>query len=283
MIIAKVNNYESTFSEFKFELNKVLNEMKLKDSTEEIKKRSLNQLIDGYLLLESAKNSEIEVEDSEIENEMIELKMRYNSEDEFMMMLHKNQIDIEKVRDRISNNILIRKFVNLKFPMDCKVTEQKLFNIYQENMDSFKTNELIRASHNLIENTDKEAEEKINEIHKKIKSLEDFQMAAAECSDCPSTCNSGDLGYFSKGKMVKAFEEVAFNLAIGEISNPVETKFGYHIIVVTDKKKSKIAEFSEVKESLKMRLQRIDSELKLINHIKKLREKANILINRENI
>ena len=79
--------------------------------------------------------------------------------------------------------------------------------------------------------------------------------------------------------MVSDFEEVAFNLKQNEFSKPVKTKFGYHIIMNTGRKESVIADFDEVKDALKDRLKRIDSELKLIKHLKGLRSKADIVIN----
>ena len=70
----------------------------------------------------------------------------------------------------------------------------------------------------------------------KLASGSDFANMAKKFSTCPSGKGGGDLGYFGKGRMVKAFEDAAFSMEIGEISKPVETQFGYHIIMVTDKR-----------------------------------------------
>mgnify|MGYP002626786323 FL=1 len=90
----------------------------------------------------------------------------------------------------------------------------------------------IRASHILVK-TEEEALNLYNEI--KDGKIE-FEAAAMENSMCPSGRNGGDLGFFGKGMMVKPFEDAAFDLEVGEISQPVETQFGWHLIKLTDKK-----------------------------------------------
>jgi peptidyl-prolyl cis-trans isomerase C len=87
----------------------------------------------------------------------------------------------------------------------------------------------VRASHILVK-TENEA----NNILNKIKTGSDFAELAKAHSDCPSARKGGDLGYFSKGQMVKEFENTAFTLQRGQVSDPVKTQFGYHIIMVTD-------------------------------------------------
>ena len=88
----------------------------------------------------------------------------------------------------------------------------------------------VRASHILVD-TEKEA----LELKDKIKSEEDFARYAAEFSNCPSGANGGDLGFFGKGMMVKPFEDAAFSIPVGVVSDPVETQFGWHLILVTEK------------------------------------------------
>ena len=97
-------------------------------------------------------------------------------------------------------------------------------------MESVLTNE-IKASHILVQ-----TEEDANKIYDEIKSGLSFAQAAKEYSLCPSGYNGGDLGYFGRGMMVKPFEDAAFDLEVGEISKPVQTQFGWHLILLTDKK-----------------------------------------------
>lgn len=86
----------------------------------------------------------------------------------------------------------------------------------------------VRASHILVK-TLNEAQE----LKGKIGTYEDFAMAASQHSMCPSKANGGDLGPFGRGMMVKPFEDAAFGLNVGEMSEPVQTQFGYHLIYRT--------------------------------------------------
>lgn len=88
----------------------------------------------------------------------------------------------------------------------------------------------VRASHILVK-TEAEAKDLIAQINTE----EDFANLAAQHSLCPSGANGGDLGFFPRGMMVKPFEDAAFNLEIGKVSEPVQTQFGWHLILVTDK------------------------------------------------
>lgn len=88
---------------------------------------------------------------------------------------------------------------------------------------------LVKASHILVK-----TEEEALKLKAEIKTGEDFAKAAMKVSLCPSGQNGGDLGYFGRGQMVKEFEDAAFSMQKGEVSNPIKTQFGYHLIYLTD-------------------------------------------------
>lgn len=102
----------------------------------------------------------------------------------------------------------------------------------QKNVEDAMKFTQVKASHILVK-TEAEAKKIREEIESKIISFED---AAKKYSTCPSGKGGGDLGYFGKGQMAKPFEDAAFALPKGEVSQPVKTQFGYHLIKVTDKK-----------------------------------------------
>lgn len=121
------------------------------------------------------------------------------------------------------------------------VTEKEVKDFYQNNMTMFIQEEAVRAKHILVENL-----EEANKALKEIESGLSFEDAASKYSSCPSKANGGELGTFTKGKMVPEFEEVAFGLEVGVISEPVKTQFGYHLIKVEEKVAPNLKPLKEV-------------------------------------
>ena len=89
----------------------------------------------------------------------------------------------------------------------------------------------VKASHLLVK-----TEEEALKLKEEIVAGKEFAKVAQEVSLCPSGQNGGDLGYFTKGQMVKEFEDACFSMEVGEVSAPIKTQFGYHLIQLTDKK-----------------------------------------------
>ncbi len=279
MIVARVNDYEISMKEYQMELADVQRKMKLEQPNDEAKKSAIERLIDGYILLESAQNQEITSD--EIDEELLNFKLRFNSEEEFNKMLTKENLKINAIRENLSQTLKIRKFIAAKFEVKCEVEEDKIKAFYEKNILSLNPGNAVRASHILIKGDTEDSFSKAQEISQSLNSEEEFKKMAETCSDCPSCCQSGDLGFFTRGKMVPEFEKVAFDLQVGEISKPIKTQFGYHIIMVTEKKEAQPPKFEEIKDLLRKRLERIEAELKLINFLKEQRVKAEITVNRE--
>ena len=125
------------------------------------------------------------------------------------------------------------------------VTEAQAKAAYDEQIAKIAPEPEVRARHILVKS---EAEAK--ELIKQLKAGADFFELAKKNSTGPSADSGGDLGYFSRGQMVKPFEDAAFALKPGEISGPVQTEFGWHVIKVEDKRNHPVPAFDEVKDQL---------------------------------
>ena len=128
---------------------------------------------------------------------------------------------------------------------------------YEENIEMFREKKKVKARHILFkldedasEEKEKEVKEKALAVLGKARAGEDFAALAKAHSEGPTAKEGGDLGYFSEGDMVKPFEEAAFNLNKGEISDLVRTRFGYHIIKVEDVKEARTKSLEEVKDQI---------------------------------
>jgi peptidyl-prolyl cis-trans isomerase C len=196
--------------------------------------------------------------------------------------------EIVKSIERIKTKLLAKKLIEKQIVDSAKVTDDDVKKYYDEHKSEFMDPEQLQASHILIrvkdpanEAEDKAAKEKAEELLKKVQGGGDFAAIAKESSDCPSSAKGGDLGFFSKGQMVPEFEKAAFELKKGEISGVVKTKFGYHIIKVTDKKEARQMTLDEVKDQIKDQLMREKQKTAFDDYTNNLKSKATIKINEE--
>ena len=153
--------------------------------------------------------------------------------------------ELAQIKEDMLANFAIKKVVE-----NITVTDDEVKADYDNNPDKFKTGESVEASHILVDSEDK-AKELLDKINAGEISFED---AARENSSCPSSQNGGSLGEFTRGQMVPEFDNACFSMKVGEISAPVKTQFGYHLIKLTGKKESTVLSFDEVKDSLRQQL-----------------------------
>jgi peptidyl-prolyl cis-trans isomerase C len=137
---------------------------------------------------------------------------------------------------------------------------------------------LVKVDTNASEADKAAARKKIEGIEAQLKKNGDFEKLAAENSDCPSSKNGGDLGFFSRGQMVKPFEDAAFALAPGGTSGIVETQFGYHIIRLEDKESASTQTFDQAKPGLQQKLKQGKIRDAVAAYIESLKNKSKIEI-----
>jgi len=179
-------------------------------------------------------------------------------------------MDAAEMETLIRRNIIIRKYVTSICPNTKSIPEEKLKELYKEQINNFCREEMVRCSHIFIRGED--ALEKIQAIRNRIHNAEDFIKECKECSDCPSSESCGDLGFFPKGKLYPEIDEVAFSLKKGEISQPFKSPEGYHILMLTDRKCESAIPFSEIKDSLSEHLLQMEKEYFIMRHIGELYE-----------
>lgn len=217
----------------------------------------LEKMIKLELLSQESKKAGISVSSADIDNELNGYKKGFADDKAFAQALGEAGITEAVLRTQISKNLAIQKFIDTKFKGKVKISEQEAKDFYNNNQDKFSQPEMVHARHILIAakesepKTDKERKRaKLVQIKKQLKDGADFNDLAKQFSDCPSKERGGDLGFFPRGQMVKPFEQAVFKMMPGDISDIVETEFGYHLIKLEEKKPAKTVSFEEAKAKI---------------------------------
>ena len=203
----------------------------------------LDMLIANKVIDLELKKENITISKEDIDKEMDLIAEHYGGLDNFEQMLTIYGQSIDSVKQNIEKNLQVKKLLEPQIV----ITDEEIKDYFEENKESFNTEEQIKASHILVE-----SEEKAVEVKNKLNAGEDFAELAKEYStDNSNKDNGGSLGFFGRGEMVPEFEEIAFSLEAGKTSGPVKTDFGFHIIKVEEKKEAKEAVLEENTEQVK--------------------------------
>ena len=245
-VIAEVAKESITQDDFIREVSRVPEWARAQFQGDEGKEKFLEELIKRELIYQQAQ------------------KMRLNKDKEYLDK-------VEEFKKMTLVSLILKKEVEEKAEMSD--AEVKAF--FDQNEDKFTVGTQLRASHILVE-----TEDEANAIHDKIKNGADFAKLATSLSkDKGSAEKGGDLGYFGRGKMVPEFERAAASLKPGEVSSPVRTRFGFHIIKLRDIKKGDPANFDQSKESIKKQLLAEKKKQLFESYVKNLQSEAKIIKN----
>ncbi|MCT4543455.1 MAG: peptidylprolyl isomerase [Vallitalea sp.] len=247
-VLARVENIEITKQHLMNIIRSLPQQQMMEVSTVEGRKRLLDELVAGELFYLEAMSNNI------------------NEEEEFKKILEE------------ANHNLLQRYAVQKLLEKVTVNEEDMKKYYEENKESFVSAEEVRAKHILVKE-----EEEAKKVKEEIEAGKSFEEAAKEYSTCPSKDKGGDLGFFSKGRMVPEFEKAAFELEIGELSDLVKTQFGYHLIVVEEKKESSIKTFDQVKEQIKQNLLRGEQTKVYTNKFNELKSKYSVEMNEDEL
>lgn len=253
------------------------------DQLAQVRDSILNDLINRELLFQESGKRKIEIPKAEIQKEFDRIKERYKDPQKFQAVMEQMQMTEEGLKDQIHRKTVVQKLISQEVGDKITITETEAKQVYDENPSDFKQKEQVHARHILMkvaadadEAAKADARKKIETVQAKAKKGEDFAELAKAHSEGPSNVRGGDLGFFGRGQMVKPFEDAAFSLETGKVSDIVETRFGYHLIKVEEKKAERNLSFDEVKPQLMDKLKRGKIEQEMMAYLLSLREKAEI-------
>ena len=251
------------------------------DRLAKIKTDILETMINEELLFQESKKKGITVEPEAIAADLKRIKKGFASDADFKKLIAQSGLTEVELQSDIERGHVINKLIDDQIAALVVIPDQEIKTFYDTHPESFNKSEQVRASHILIKVDSKaepsvkdEKKAKLQKIQKRLKGGEDFAVLAKEFSECPSNTKGGDLGYFGRGNMVKPFEDAAFALKTGEVSDIVETRFGYHLIKVVDKKPASVVGYEDVKDNIGQYLKKEKTGKELKGYIEELRKKA---------
>ena len=289
--VARVNDVEISPVELERKFNLIRERyasmgLPMDDSKlDEYKESILTTLIDQEVLFQEAVAQGIKIDPEEIKAELDDFKKQFETEAAFKEQIAEMGYTEEAILSQIKKSKTIQKFIEEKVMPTISITDEDVKTYYDNHPEEFEVPERVRAGHilrkvdpNASEESKAEARKKIEAIKGKLDNGEDFAKLAQENSDCPSSAKGGDLGFFVHGQMVKPFEEAAFALKPGEISDVVETRFGYHIIKSLEKEEATTLAYDDVKEKLTEKLKKDKFKEMFPSYIESIKAKYKIEI-----
>ncbi|HJV35145.1 peptidylprolyl isomerase [Geomonas sp.] len=245
---------------------------------------ALDQLTSMELLYQQAAKVEVKDLDKQVADKVESSKAKIGSKEDFEKALKAADMTPQDLQDFTRKDIVIGNFIETRFNDKGTVTDAEAKKFYDDNLEKFfKKPETVRASHILIgvdekasAEDKKKAKQKADAVLKRVKGGEDFAAIAKAESSCPSAAQGGDLGDFTRGQMVSAFETTAFTLKPGQISEVVETQFGYHIIKVTEKHEASTDKYEDVKPKITEYLKKQKAQKALSDYVDDLKKNAKI-------
>jgi peptidyl-prolyl cis-trans isomerase C len=254
------------------------------DQRDRIYRDILDQMIGYKLLVQESKVRKVAVPDAEIEARIITLKQQFPDEDAFKQALAQQKMTVDQIKSDARQEMAIKKLVDDEIASKIAVKPEDVQAFYQENPKSFQESERVHASHILINApktadaaTKAQAKAKAEAILKDVKAGKDFATLARQNSQDPgSAANGGDLGFFQQGQMVGPFNDTAFSLKPGAVSDVVETDFGYHIIKVVEKQPGRTVPLEEVKPKIEQFLESRNRDTQTKAFVDGLRAKGKV-------
>jgi len=246
----------------------------------------LNSLVDREIVLQSTRANPPAGLDEKVKEQLERARAMAGGEEPLLKSLEEAGISRAELERRTRENVIWSETLRQVAESQTKVTPEEVKAFYDANTSRIKQPEMVRASHILVrvepaasEDIKKACRTKINAARSLVIGGEKFDEIARKVSDDPQSARTGgDLGFFQRGSMVPEFDKAAFSLATNQVSEVITTQFGYHVLMVTDRKPEKQLSLEEKSPNLERMMRQQKSGEVIRQYIKGLREKAKVEI-----
>jgi peptidyl-prolyl cis-trans isomerase C len=287
-IIARVNGDDIGRAEFEQTVHNV--ELRAgrpvpAEQRDQVFRGVLDDMIAMRLLKQEVQRRQLTATDAELAAAVKQLRQQFPSEVAFTEALKAQKMTLGQLRDQARMQLLVSKMLDNEIGAQLAVKPTDVSAFYEKNPERFQQPEAVHASHVLIAvpqgadaATKAAARAKAENVLKQARAGADFAQLARTYSNDASAPRGGDLGFFPKGQMVPAFEAAAFALAPNQISDVVETPFGFHVIKMIEKRTARSVPFGQAAPQIEQYLRQEQQQAKTKAFVQQLRAKGNVQV-----
>ncbi len=281
-IVAVVNDEVITLKDLKAYMSSIYSQLRIENSDpfeidqimRQYEEKGINQLIEDRLILEAAKEKEMEVKQAAVDKKVDEIKSRYPSEVVFQNIIEQQGMTIGDVRERISDQMKAKYMVDMEVRSKIFVNPQEVTDYYNQHKDDFVQKARVNLDSIFIsyDNGLEAARKEAGEVHAALKEGQDFGELSKKHSDLPS------VGVIEEGQLKADIEQKIFNMKENEISDPIEVENGIYIFRFIRNSPRETRPLKEVKESIYNTIFQKKFQDRFTSWIDKLRKKAYVEI-----
>ena len=293
IVVAKVNAeelYETQLEDAVSKYNRSLKEQGVEiralgqDKMHNLRQFMLQKLVEREVLHQEALKKKVRVSAGEIDKVMEESSKQYPSQEEFYNDILEDGQDVETYRERLAYDMLVNKMAATRYEARKKsLSSQELHNFYKDNQQLFAQPESVKIGHILLK-VDREADDTAwdkakGKLERLKKSKKDFRELAQEHSQCASAKDGGDLGFFARGQLYRPLENAAVTLKKNEVSQPIESEDGVHLIKLYERRQQGfVPTFEEISNQVEQVAKAEQAQRIYQEYVEELTRKARIEI-----
>jgi peptidyl-prolyl cis-trans isomerase C len=243
------------------------------EQLEPIKKQLLEESIEHALLLQASRENNVTVNADAVDREVLRMSADFPA-DGFQQALSESQLSLSEFKQKTAERLTIRKLFEEHVYPRVGVTEEELRAYYEAHQNEFEEPEQVHAEQIVVKQMDE-----ARRILGQIRAGKKFSEMAQKYSLSADAKVGGDLGFFKHGDMPPEFDEVAFKLGVGQISDIVATEYGFHIFRVLEKRPAKKKELAQIRDDVERQLLKQKRETAQREFVEGLKKKAQISVN----
>jgi parvulin-like peptidyl-prolyl isomerase len=290
-IVAVVNDEVITLSElngafdpYRAKLEAAYEGQEREKALTEARGALLNRMIDALLMQQESRKTGIVVREEEVADAIKDLLARSNiSQEDFRKGLAQEGTTLSAYRKEIRDQLMRMRLIRRDIKSRVAVTDEEIGEYYRKHREDYEGKESVRIKQILLplpKEEDPAVREKLRadagEIHRRLMNGEPFDQLSAKYSEGPAAATGGDIGYIERGMIIPEVEDVAFKLALQQISGVIESSIGFHIVQVIDRRGAGIKGIESVREEIREKIDREKMEKKFEEWLEALRKKSNI-------